>query len=34
MYKIAFDDGTIFDTTKIIGVGLNYNDHISEMKKI
>ncbi len=34
MYKITFKDGAIFDTTKIIGVGLNYNDHISEMKNI
>ena len=34
MYKITFEDGTIFSTTKIIGVGLNYTDHINEMKNI
>jgi len=34
MFKITFEDGTVFNTSKIIGVGLNYNDHISEMKNI
>ena len=34
MYKITFTDGSSFQPSKIIGVGLNYTDHINEMKNI
>ena len=34
MFKLTFDDGSSFQPTKIIGVGLNYAAHIDEMKNI
>lgn len=34
MNNITFSDGTLLNPTKIIGVGLNYGDHIAEMHSI
>jgi len=34
MFKLTFNDGSSFQPTKIIGVGLNYAAHIDEMKNI